>query len=147
MTETEPERSKVTGGCACGEIRFGFYEPVMVHAVCHCRACQYSSGGGPAYAVGVQREQFRVTRGQPREFAMLAESGALVTRAFCGTCGTPLYATNERMPDACTVRVGALDDPSSFRPRVQIWTSEAPKWHPRYWLTARFRRNPPGLPG
>jgi hypothetical protein len=141
----DDERNKISGGCACGEIRFGFYEPVVVQAACHCRACQYAAGGGPAYVVGVRRDQFRVTRGHPLEFATLADSGNLVTRVFCGTCGTHVYAFNDRAPDTCSVKVGALDDPSRFRPRLQIWTSEAQPWHHKYWFAARFRRNPPGL--
>lgn len=143
MTAADTERTKFTGGCACGEIRFGFYEPITAQAVCHCRACQYANGGGPAYVIGVQREQFRITRGHPREFATLAECGALVTRAFCGTCGTPLLSASEGAPETYAVSVGSLDDPGRYRPRQQTWTSEAPKWHPKFWRTARFRRNGP----
>lgn len=143
MADVEEERNKVAGGCACGEVRFGFYEPVLFQAACHCRACQYAAGGGPASVVGVRRDQFRVTRGHPSEFATLADSGSLVTRAFCGTCGTHLYAHSESEPTVCSVKVGALDDPSQFRPKLQMWTSEAQPWHRRGWLAARFRRARP----
>lgn len=135
---------KVTGGCACGEVRFGFYEPVTVKLACHCRACQYSSGGGPAYAVVVPKDRFRVTRGHPAEFATLSEAGHLVTRAFCANCGTHLYAVSEGSADLCSVKVGALDDPAGFRPKLHLWTSEAQPWHRKHRLTLRFRRNPPG---
>lgn len=137
------ERIKVTGGCACGEVRFGFYEPLMFRVACHCRTCQYTSGGGPAYAVGAAKDQFRVTRGHPAEFATLAESGHLVTRVFCGNCGTHLFAHSERAPSVYAVRVGALDDPSAFRPKAHWWTSEAQPWHRKHRFTLRFRRNPP----
>lgn len=139
------ERTKVTGGCACGAIRFGFYEPLSFRVACHCRTCQYTSGGGPAFAVGVPRDQFRVTRGHPTEFAVLAEGGSLVTRTFCGTCGTHLYAVSEQTPEVCSVKVGALDEPGAFKPRMQIWTSEAQPWHKKYAFALRFRRNPPSL--
>ena len=139
----EDGRTKVSGGCACGDVRFGFYEPVAFRTICHCRACQYASGGGPAYLVGVPRDQFRVTRGHPGEFATLSEAGNLVTRVFCATCGSPLYSYSEGMPDAYAVKVGALDDPSSFRTRTHIWTSEAQPWHPKGLWSVKFRRNPP----
>lgn len=143
MAARDEERSKVTGGCACGEVRFGFYEPVVTRVACHCRACQYSAAGGPAYAVVVSRDQFRVTRGHPVEFATLSEAGNLVTRVFCGNCGTHLYAFSEASPELCSVKVGALDEPASYKPKLHLWTSEAQPWHKKHAFTARFRRNPP----
>jgi hypothetical protein len=137
------ERNKVIGGCACGEVRFGFYEPVAFKVVCHCRACQYTSGGGPAYLVGVAKDQFRVTRGHPAEFATLSEAGNLVTRVFCANCGTHLYSFSELSPELCSVKVGALDEPGGFKPKVHRWTSEAQPWHKKYAFTLRFRKNPP----
>lgn len=138
------ERTKVSGGCACGEIRFGFYEPVARETACYCRACQYASGGGPAYALSVKREQFRVTRGRPFEFATLSEAGNVVTRVFCATCGTHLYAVSDADPEVCSIAVGALDDPSTFKPRQQLWLSEAQPWHRKYRLARRHQRNAPG---
>lgn len=144
MTANAEERTKVTGGCACGRVRFGFYEPTVARVACHCRACQYAAGGGPAYAVVVEKEHFRVTRGHPAEFATLSDAGHLVTRVFCANCGTHLYAFSEASPDLCSVKVGALDDPSAFKPKMHLWTSEAPPWHRKSRFALRFRRNPPG---
>jgi hypothetical protein len=143
MTLTVDERTKVTGGCACGDVRFGFYEPTTFKVVCHCRTCQYLSGGGPAYVVGVAKDQFRVTRGHPAEFATLSEAGNLVTRVFCANCGTHLYAISETAPQLCSVKVGSLDEPAGFRPKQHAWTSDAQPWHRKYRFTRRFRKNPP----
>jgi hypothetical protein len=142
MTSTG-DKTKVTGGCACGEVRFGFYEPVAFRVACHCRACQYTSGGGPAYVVGVNKAQFRITRGHPAEFPTLSEAGHLVTRVFCANCGTHVYSFSEMSPDVCSVKVGALDEPRAFKPRQHLWTSEAQPWHKTYAFTRRFRRNSP----
>ena len=46
-------KTKYSGGCACGEIRFGFYDPLLFKLACHCRDCQYTAAGGPAFVVGV----------------------------------------------------------------------------------------------
>ena len=144
MAAAGDERNKMSGGCACGEVRFGFYEPIRFQVACHCRTCQYMAGGGPSYSVGVVREQFRVTRGHPAEYATLSEAGHLMTRVFCSTCGTHLYAYSDGSPDVYSVRVGALDEPGWFKPKVQMWTSEAQPWHRRHRFAPRFRRNPPG---
>lgn len=134
---------KRMGGCACGAVRYGFYEPLVAQIACHCRACQYASGGGPAYVLTVRRAEFRVTRGRPREFTTLSEDGNHVTRVFCGDCGSPLYAYSDAHADYCAVRVGSLDEPGRYRPRVHAWMSEAPAWHKRGLFSARFRKNPP----
>ena len=134
---------KRQGGCACGEVRYGFYEPKLGQLACHCRACQYSTGGGPAYVVAVRRDEFRITKGRPKEFSTLSEAGNHVTRVFCDSCGSPIYAYNDAHPEFCSVKVGSLDEPELFKPHMHIWWSEAQPWHKRGMFTARFRRNPP----
>jgi hypothetical protein len=143
MAAKSDERVKITGGCACGDIRFGFYGPTTFQIACHCRSCQYTSGGGPAYVLGVKRDQFRVTKGRVEEYLALSESGRLNTRVFCGRCGTHLYAYSDTAPDLCAVKVGVLDDPSKFKPRVRLFTSEAQPWHKKFIFSLRFRRNLP----
>jgi hypothetical protein len=137
------ETTNRSGGCSCREIRFGFRGDVEHQLACSCRTCQYASGGGPNYSVIVSGENFRVTRGTPREFKTLSEAGHVLIRYFCGNCGTHIYATSERSPDSRSIKVGALDDSSRFRPRVHFWTSEAPRWHKKHWFTMRFSKNPP----
>jgi len=140
------DKVKRTGGCACGEIRYGFYEPIVSQLACHCRACQYASGGGPAYVVTVRREEFRITKGRPKEFTTLSEDDNHVTRFFCGDCGSPIYSFSDAHEAYCAVKAGSLDEPGKFKPRVHIWMSEAQPWHKRGLFTARFRRNPPFRP-
>ena len=143
MSDNKRERIKITGGCACGDVRYGFYGPTSFQGACHCRSCQYSSGGGPAYLVGVPREQFRVTKGRVAEYVTLSESGRLATRSFCGRCGTHLYTSSDSAPDLCSIKVGTLDDPSRFKPRVRLFTREAQPWHKKYIFALRFRKNLP----
>ena len=143
MTDDLTERVKRTGGCACGAIRYGFYEPRVAQIACHCRACQYHAGGAPSYAVVVRRDVFRVTKGRPKEFVTLSEQGNHITRAFCADCGSPLYSYSDAEADFCAVKVGRLDEPQHFKPRVHVWMSEAPPWHRRGLFSARFRKNPP----
>ncbi len=37
----------ITGRCYCGEITYGTDSAPVWQAQCHCRECQYISGGGP----------------------------------------------------------------------------------------------------
>ncbi|MFV2090450.1 MAG: GFA family protein, partial [Pseudomonadales bacterium] len=118
-------------------------EPKIAQVACHCLACQYAAGGGPSYVISVRREVFRVTKGIPQEFSTLSESGNHVTRTFCGNCGSPLYAYNDAHPEFCAIKVGSLDEPGNYKPRLHVWLSEAQRWHKRGLFTVPFRRNPP----
>lgn len=55
--------SKITGGCLCGEVRYEM-EGVFNVAVCHCRECQYASGGGPNYIALVPTPAVRLHQGR-----------------------------------------------------------------------------------
>ena len=60
---------QATGGCYCGDVTYKVDgEPVM-EAQCHCRPCQYISGGGPNYFVIVSDDAFEYTSGAPKQFA------------------------------------------------------------------------------
>ena len=41
-----------TGGCRCGAIRNEVTDPPVASVACHCRDCQYASGGGASYSMG-----------------------------------------------------------------------------------------------
>jgi hypothetical protein len=38
---------KLEGGCYCGQVRYKAEGDPMMKAQCHCRECQYISGGSP----------------------------------------------------------------------------------------------------
>ena len=46
-------------------------------------------------------------------------------RAFCGTCGTPLFFVNEAaLPGIVDIQSVTLDQPDEFAPQAQIQTAE-----------------------
>ena len=66
--------------------------------------------------------------GEVRVFTSIADSGAVMRRSFCPTCGTPLFSEAEPRPHLIVVRAGSLDNPEIARPGAVIWTKSAPKW-------------------
>lgn len=117
------------GGCLCGAVRYEFdAEPAMAFA-CHCRACQYVSGGSPTLGVIIPKAAFSVTKGEARAWRSTGDSGGVVARHFCPDCGTPLYTELEGMPDIVAVKTGGLDDPSHFAVQLDLWMGEAQPWH------------------
>ena len=135
--------TQFAGGCLCGAIRYEVSAAPLVALRCHCRDCQYVSGGEPADAVVVPLAGLRVTRGEPRAFWKAADSGTRVYRSFCADCGTPLFSGNERNPALVAIKTGSLDTPSLYPPLGHIWTSSAQPWHHLDPGQPAFPRNPP----
>ena len=45
----------ITGGCLCGKIRYEAEIELFLAIRCHCRDCQYVSGGEPAAVISIAR--------------------------------------------------------------------------------------------
>ena len=78
---------KLEGGCYCGGVRYEASGDPLFKGQCHCRECQYISGGSPNVTMGMSADGFAYTKGTPKAF----QRGDLdnpVTREFCPECGT-----------------------------------------------------------
>ncbi|HYG44702.1 MAG TPA: GFA family protein [Bordetella sp.] len=135
--------SPLTGGCQCGAVRYTITAEPLTAATCHCRDCQYASGGAAAHALLLAPEALQVQRGQAREHAYQGDSGNTVVRSFCPDCGTPLFGRTEGA-GYVIVKAGSLDDPAVFRPRLALWTDSAPPWHHTDPALPSYGRNAPG---
>ena len=140
MTTTMP--SEFSGGCACGAIRYSCCAAPVSMVNCHCRACQRAGGAGNSPTVVVRHSDFRITQGQPRYYEAATDSGNKATRAFCGDCGSPLYASSSARRQYVGIRAGSLDDPGWFHPTVDAWTDSAQPWDIMDAATIKF----PGAP-
>ena len=149
MQDASPKRSAqadaqvhLTGGCQCGAIRYAITDEPIMAATCHCRDCQYSSGGAPAHALIFPTGSITLLRGNPKEHRYRGESGHTVMRSFCADCGTPLFGNSAGM-GYDIVRAGSLDDPEAFHARASLWTDSAPSWHHVDRSVPHFPRNSP----
>ncbi len=107
-----------TGGCACGAIRYEISGEPMVMNDCQCRDCQRKSGTGHgSYLTFPGRESVKLS-GDAKHWDIVGDSGNVKTRAFCPSCGSPVYLTFTAMPDLFTVHAASLDDPGRARLRV-----------------------------
>jgi hypothetical protein len=129
----------ISGGCACGAVRFESATQPLTTRICWCRVCQYLVAGSATVNATFRTEGFSVS-GKVASHRFVADSGNVIYREFCPSCGTPLFSRAEVRPHLVGVRAGALDDPEIARPEMTIWTSAAPSW-------ACFDANIPQLPG
>ena len=133
---------KLEGGCYCGQLRYKSEGEPMVRAQCHCRECQYLSGGGPNYFMLVAPDGFAYTSGTPKAFTRsdLAEP---VTREFCGACGTGVLTRRQDQAEL-VLKIGTLDDPSVFgAPRIAIFTCDKQAFHHVPEGVPEFEKLPP----
>lgn len=122
------EAQGLTGGCTCGAVRYRLEGRVLGVAACHCTNCRRQSGS--AYSVNMVVKAADMTvEGELSAYADTAtESGKPVQRQFCGQCGSPIRSLAEAMPGLAVVKVGTLDAPEAFAPKVHVWTSSALPW-------------------
>ena len=118
---------KLEGGCYCGKVRYvANAEPVM-QAQCHCRECQYLTGGAPNMFLAIPIDGFRYTEGAPKQFKR-SDLERAVTREFCAECGTHLVTRPPGFP-VVILKVGTLDDPGQFTPQMAIYTIDKQAFH------------------
>lgn len=134
----------LTGGCACGAIRFETSSEPLVGVHCQCRDCQKRSGTGHgSYLTFPQRGDVTMT-GEAKTWRVAGDSGNEKVHAFCPTCGTPVYVTFVAMPDVIAVHAASLDDPSQFNPQLVTYRIRGHAWDMIDPSLQVFERMPPG---
>ena len=104
-----PER--MTGGCACGRVRYSVEIANDEAYLCHCRMCQRATGSISIAFKNVKKADV-AWQSEPDWY----QSSPIARRPYCRECGTSLgfaFPESEHMD----ITVASLDDPSRFRPR------------------------------
>ncbi|MEO7379126.1 MAG: GFA family protein [Sphingomicrobium sp.] len=101
----------MTGGCACGRVRFEAAVDSDEAYLCHCRMCQRASGNVSLAMVGIAQDDVRWSH-EPDWYA----SSAIAQRPYCANCGTSLGFRYNKDTDKMDLTVAPFDDPSRFKP-------------------------------
>jgi hypothetical protein len=133
---------KLSGGCACGAIRYECNVAPLMMLNCHCRDCQRASGSAYAAVVAVPKGAVQI-RGEPRYHKIVGKSGNAIERGFCPTCGCQVSVKLERLPDVLGLQAASLDDPSIYRPMMDIFTASAQPWDHMNPETQKHPQAPP----
>jgi len=132
----------IEGGCYCGAVRYKASGDPLFKGQCHCRECQYISGGHPNVVMGMQEGGFSYTKGKPKEFRR-SDLPNPVTRVFCAECGTHLLTKTPAVPGAVLLKVGTFDQPSVFGgPQMVIFTIDKQSFHHVPEGVPAFERTP-----
>ena len=116
----------LTGGCACGRVRYRITAEPYDTGWCHCRVCQHVSGSGGMVFTTVKLADYRLTQGEDRvgRFA----STDFGTRTYCLDCGAPLTIHVAHQPLEIDIAAGSLDDPGAVQPDFHLYAASAPAW-------------------
>ena len=100
---------KLEGGCYCGALRYEAEGEPMMKAQCHCRECQYITGGSPNVFVLMPIGGFQKTKRGPQQFTPSGLERPM-KRGFCAQVGTHVPPRPPGSPPVAP-EVGPLDEP------------------------------------
>ena len=119
---------KISGRCYCRAIKYESHGDIQASIQCHCRECQYITGGHPNVLVIVPLDKFNFIKGKPKTYKRHDIEMAM-TRLFCEDCGTAIGTRNPNRPNSIILKVGTFDDPSIFKADIAIFTIDRQKFH------------------
>jgi hypothetical protein len=122
---------QMTGGCACGRVRFSVPIDSDEAYLCHCRMCQRASGAISLAMKNVLQAEVSWD-GEPDWY----DSSPIAVRPFCSKCGSTLGFKFKDGSEKMDLTVASFDNPSRFKP-VHHFGAESIQ---RHWL------NTEGLP-
>jgi len=132
---------KLEGGCYCHGLRYQAEGDPVMKAQCHCRECQYITGGSPNVFIAMPVAGFKYTKGAAKQFTR-SDIERPATREFCPNCGTHVVTRAQGFP-AVIIKVGTLDDPKLFGdPQMAIFTMDKQSFHQIPNGIASFERLP-----
>ena len=124
------EAHEMSGGCACGRVRYTAAIEDDAAYLCHCRMCQRATGGVSIAFKNLAKAAVRWEH-EPDYYV----SSPIARRGYCARCGTSLtfeFPDSDKMD----LTVGSFDEPGRFVPKHHFG---AESMH-RAWL------NTEGLP-
>ena len=120
-------KTKITGGCLCGALRYEAQGDPLYMGHCYCTDCQKVSGSGFIPFMGFAASALRFS-GASRPFVSPAANGGDATRNFCPTCNSLVFGGVVGKSDSFTIYAGSLDDKSHFHPQIAIFARNRPAW-------------------
>jgi len=113
-------RFPITGGCACGVVRYRLNAPPLSLYACHCLRCQKYTGSF-TLSMPVRRVDIELSGTEPVEHNEPADSGRMARIFFCPNCHTRVWHA-PAIPELLSIMAGTLDNTSWLAPVGHIWT-------------------------
>lgn len=118
----------LSGGCACGRVRYRLRSPPMFVNCCHCRDCQRQTGSAFVINALIETDRIELLAAAPEPVPVPTDSGRPHDVHHCPRCRTAVWSDYGRRPALRFVRVGTLDDPAALPPDAHIFTRSKLPW-------------------
>jgi hypothetical protein len=103
---------QMTGGCACGRVRFTAQVDSDEAYLCHCRMCQRATG-----SISIAFANLKTANVSWETEPDWYDSSPIARRPFCNCCGTSLGFRFKEGSENMDLTVASFDDPSRFVPK------------------------------
>jgi hypothetical protein len=131
----------ITGSCLCGGLRFEATGEPLFQGFCQCLDCR-KVGAGSYPAMGFPSDAVKVS-GESRSYGKKGDSGKMIYRNFCPTCGGMAFDRGDAFPGLTIVNAALLDDPEAFKPQNVIFNRSALSWNYMHPGLPTFPAMPP----
>ncbi len=116
-------KSRIEGGCLCGNVRYQLHDEPRQLSNCHCIDCRRASGALSVTWGSLRRERVEILYGEVRKV-----NHANRIRSFAGCCGTSLFFEDHADCEWLDVTIASFDNPEKYSPEVEIWTEDRLPW-------------------
>ncbi|KAJ6566668.1 Mss4-like protein [Mycena capillaripes] len=111
------------GACLCGQTTITVKSTHTEQIVCHCKDCRQTCGS--AFSTNILAAKADVTiTGPVKEYDAKAASGNIVTRVFCGSCGSAIAHMSPAFGDAQAVQTGNFADFAEFPINTELFVKD-----------------------
>jgi len=129
----------------CGGVAFKVNGAPVRMAQCHCKDCQRASGTGHM-SNAIFRRSDVIVSGATASYASTADSGNVLTRHFCPTCGSRLFLVSTARPGMIVMAAGIFDESDWFNPEVVLFVRRRPAWDITTDQVSNHEGMPPARP-
>jgi hypothetical protein len=134
--------AKISGGCACGAVRYEIAADPQFQGHCQCRDCQRATGTGHCDVLEFPESAVALV-GTLSFYEVIGDSGQTVSRGFCPKCGSPVLWKFVVNPGAAIITAGSLDNPGIFKPQAAVYASQGHAWDYLSPELPKFAKLPP----
>ena len=117
-------KSRSTGGCLCGAVRYEVRGPLRNVVNCHCSMCQRQHGNFGPHS---KARKVNITITSDAGLAWYKTSN-IARRGFCRLCGSGLFWEPFNL-DATGIIAGTLDGPTGLKTIGHIFVGEKPDFY------------------
>ncbi|MES1976413.1 MAG: GFA family protein [Pseudomonadota bacterium] len=132
------------GSCLCKGIRFTIAGDLAPIQVCHCSQCRQAQGGPVGTNIPVPTANLSFQSGE--DLLQLYESSPGKIRAFCRTCGSPVFSRRAAVRGVVRIRAGLLSEPVSAHLAFNAYVGDKASWWPLHDGLPQYPAAPPANP-